>query len=154
MNTSYIGSIGEEIAVKTLLEEGYTVLERNAKLCDCEVDIVCECYLDKNGNLIKQSNNRLLKKLHSFFKKNSKKNGERTVVFCEVKTRYGDLYGTPEDAITPYKIGRYVTFAKAYILKHCLHNAKMRFDVMAIDDDGCRHIVGAFDENDAKYSRR
>lgn len=154
MNTSYIGAIGEEIATKTLLEEGYAVLERNAKLCDCEVDIVCECYVDKNGNLIKQNCNRFLEKLCSVFKINSKKSGERTVVFCEVKTRYGNLYGAPEEAITPYKIARYVTFAKAYILKHRLHNAKIRFDVMAIDDDGCRHIVGAFDENDAKYSRR
>ncbi len=152
MNTKLLGDVGENFAVNRMIEDGYTILERNAKYSGCEVDIIAECYIDKSGNLIKQNKNRFRKILSELFDKNLLK-GERTIVFCEVKTRYDDTFGAPEEAVTPYKVGRYVTAAKSYQKYHHLTNCKIRFDIFAIGEEGFSHIVNAFDERDAKYPR-
>lgn len=152
MNTKYVGDIGENIAVDTLVEEGYRILERNVEYCGCEVDIICDCYLDDEGRVLKQKKS-VFDKLLSKLGVSRKQKGERVIVFCEVKTRYGDEYGAPEEAVTPYKVGRYVTAAKSYLKKHRMSGVKVRFDIFAVDSDGCRHIVDAFNENDAKYPR-
>ncbi len=166
MNTKFVGDIGENIAVDTLTSEGYRILERNAEYCGCEVDIICDCFLDDDGRILKPKKSifgELLAKLGIGGKKtrangewtysNIKQKGERVIVFCEVKTRYGDEYGAPEEAVTPYKVGRYVTASKAFLKKYRLSGVKVRFDIFAVDADGCRHIVDAFNENDAKYPR-
>lgn len=152
MNTKSVGDIGEKIAVDTLTSDGYRILERNAVYCDCEVDIICDCFVDGDGNIIKQKSGRI-SKLLSKLGVARKQKGERIIVFCEVKTRYDDNFGAPEEAVTPYKVGRYVTAGKSYIKTHRLSGVKVRFDIFAVDSDGCRHIVDAFCENDAKYPR-
>lgn len=158
MNTKIIGDIGEKIARDVYEEKGYKILETNAKYCDCEVDLICECYVDENGNLIRSKDkNRISKffeKLGVKRKKSEKNQGERTIVFCEVKTRYGEDMGVPEEAVTPYKVGRYVTAAKAYISFHRLANANVRFDIFTVGENGYNLIENAFTENDAKYKRR
>ena len=69
MNTRLAGDIGEKIAVDYLEKEGYRILERNATYCDCEVDVICECYIDKNGNLIRQNAyNRFVLFVHRLLK--------------------------------------------------------------------------------------
>lgn len=73
-----------------------------------------------------------------------------TIVFCEVKTRTNSHYGLPIEAVTPYKVGRYVTAAKGYIVKKRLRAPEVRFDVIAVDENGVNHIEGAFDCSDAK----
>ena len=75
------------------------------------------------------------------------------IVFVEVKTRYGSEFGTPEEAVTPYKVARYVTAAKSYTTQKHLSGVNVRFDIVAIDDEGIRHIENAFCANDAKYPR-
>lgn len=151
MNTRLIGAAGEDFAVKTLEDEGYRILDRNITCAGCEIDVVCECFVDENGNLIKRNKHNL--RGFPFFKSNKRKTGEKTIVFCEIKTRYDDRLGTPEESVTPYKIGRYVRAAKAYLALRRLTNFKVRFDVFAIDGDGYKHIVDAFCENDAKYPK-
>ncbi len=155
MNTRFAGDVGEKIAADYLEKEGYNILERNGKYCDCEVDIICECYTDENGNLIKRNaKNRFVKFVHKLLKIQPLEIGERTIVFVEVKTRRGDLFGAPEEGVTAYKVGRYVTAAKGYFSKHRVTGANIRFDIVAIDDEGIRHIIDAFSQNDAKYPRR
>lgn len=154
MNTRLAGDIGEKIAAEYLEKEGYKIIERNAKYCDCEVDIICECYTDENGNLIKQKAKfRFEKFVHELLKINPLKKAERTIVLVEVKTRYGSEFGTPEEAVTPYKVARYVTAAKSYTTQKHLSGVNVRFDIVAIDDEGIRHIENAFCANDAKYPR-
>lgn len=150
MNTKAIGDIGEKFAVNILKEKGYRILERNSKYAGCELDIVAECYVDKNGNLINQKKIRIHKILDILF---DKKSMQRVIVFCEVKTRYDDTFGAPEEAVTPYKVGRYITGAKGYLKYHHITNAKIRFDIFAIGEDGFNHIENAFCEDDAKYYR-
>ena len=43
-----------------------------------------------------------------------------TWVFVEVKTRRGDAYGKPEDAVTPAKAARLITVAQEYLQEHGL----------------------------------
>lgn len=158
MNTKHIGDIGENLARQVYEEKGYKILETNAKYCDCEVDLICECYVDENGNLIHSNDknriSKFLEKLGIKQKSVKKNKGEMTIVFCEVKTRYGEDMGTPQEAVTPYKVGRYVTAAKAYLAQRRLCNAAVRFDIFAVNEKGYNLIEDAFCENDAKYPRK
>lgn len=155
MNTRFAGDVGEKIAADYLEKEGYKILERNAKYRDCEVDLICECYIDENGNLIKRNaKNRFVEKVHKLLKIQPLNKGERTIVFVEVKTRYGKEFGSAEEAVTAYKAGRYVTAAKSYLAQKHISETNVRFDIVAIDDEGIRHIENAFCVNDAKYPRK
>ncbi len=140
MNTTLIGNVGEDIAVDYLQKSGYTVLERNGVYAGCEIDVICEAYVDSLNNVVK-------KKLFS------KQKGERTLVFCEVKARSQDIDSAAE-AVTPYKAGRYVQAAKEYVSTKRLNNFAVRFDMILIAGEQFEHIVDAFNSNDAKYSKR
>ncbi len=154
MSTKISGSIGENIAVDVLKEKGYKILERNYEANGCEVDVICECYTDENGKLIKFNfKNKLLRFFRKLLKIQPLCAIERTIAFVEVKRRSSDDFGAPEEAVTPYKAGRYVTAAKAYISQNGYTNDNVRFDIFAIDDNGYRHIENAFGANDAKYPR-
>ncbi len=155
MNTRFAGDVGEKIAADYLEKEGYKILEHNAKYCDCEVDLICECYTDESGNLIgRNAKDKFVEKVHKLLKIQPLKRGERTIVFVEVKTRYGSEFGSAEEAVTAYKAGRYVTAAKSYLSQKRISGTNVRFDIIAIDDEGIRHIENAFCVNDAKYPRK
>ncbi len=75
------------------------------------------------------------------------KTPDNTFVFCEVKTRNSTEFGQPSEAVTKVKIKRYVTFAKAYMVKYRLFDANFRFDVIEILNGKINHIESAFDAN-------
>ncbi|MBI5878849.1 MAG: YraN family protein [Chloroflexi bacterium] len=56
-------------------------------------------------------------------------------VFVEVKTRRGDRFGTPEEAVTPRKQAKLITVADNYLQTHNLGDADWRIDVVAIAMD-------------------
>ena len=56
----------------------------------------------------------------------------RTVVFCEVKTRRGDAYGTPFEAVTITKQRRIRTLAIRWLSEHRVRANELRFDVAAV----------------------
>lgn len=160
-NTTFVGNIGEQIAVDHLISKGYRILERNAKICGSEIDIICEAYLKPDGSVIPVKCgvgafvNRTNVRQSGLFGKNiSLKGTERVIVFCEVKTRIGNEFGSAVEAVTPYKIGRYVKAAKAYTSSSKYSGCNIRFDVIEVGEGGINHIEGAFWENDAKYPRR
>ena len=70
-----LGRRGEDVAAAWLERTGLLVLDRNWRCSEGELDIVAT---DPVG-------------------------AERVVVFCEVKTRSGDGYGSPFDAVTQGK---------------------------------------------------
>lgn len=156
-NTTFAGNIGERIAAEYLEEKGYVILERNAKLCDCEVDIICEVYTLQGGEIVKQ---KPRKKLFNILKSKLKvpdmqnKGIQRTLIFCEVKTRGSNDFGSGAEAVTKYKVGRYVTAAKAYAVAHGETETDIRFDIIEVSESGINHIEGAFDTNDARYPKR
>jgi len=56
----------------------------------------------------------------------------RTVVFCEVKTRRGDAFGSPFEAVTFTKQRRLRTLAVRWLSEHSVRAGELRFDVAAV----------------------
>jgi putative endonuclease len=58
--------------------------------------------------------------------------GPGLLVFCEVKTRRGDGYGTPTAAVTPAKQARLRHLAAAYLAGVERPRGRVRFDVVTV----------------------
>jgi putative endonuclease len=58
------------------------------------------------------------------------------VVFCEVKTRRGDAFGLPEEAVTGRKQQRLRMLAGQWLAAHAASAPSYRFDVAAVRPDG------------------
>ena len=54
------------------------------------------------------------------------------LVFCEVKTRRTDRFGSPVEAVHPRKAGRLRRLASAWLQEHEEHPARIRIDVIGI----------------------
>jgi len=54
------------------------------------------------------------------------------VAFVEVKTRGGDGYGAPEDAVTRLKRREIEIVAREYLCRHRLNDVDVRFDVISV----------------------
>jgi putative endonuclease len=59
-----------------------------------------------------------------------------TLVFCEVKTRRSDAFGTPAEAVTFRKQQRLRTLAGQWLAAHRERADELRFDVAAVSPDG------------------
>ena len=59
-----------------------------------------------------------------------------TVAFCEVKTRRGDAFGLPAEAVTARKQQRLRLLAGRWLAVHATTAALLRFDVAAVLPDG------------------
>ncbi len=55
-----------------------------------------------------------------------------TLVFVEVKTRIGNVYGLPEEAITPWKLHSLIRAAEYYLLLYPHSTLAKRIDVVSI----------------------
>ena len=71
------------------------------------------------------------------------------VVFCEVKTRRGDRYGDPLEAVHPRKVARLRRLAEHWLAVHGDPGTQVRFDVVGVlVGAGGRarvdHVRGAF----------
>ena len=58
---------------------------------------------------------------------------KEVLVFVEVKTRWSEKFGPPEEAVTPWKLKSIIKTAKYYKLLHPELPSAMRIDVVAID---------------------
>ena len=68
-----------------------------------------------------------------------------TVVFCEVKTRTSDVFGTPGEAVDRDKRRKYVMTAQNYLVKKYKKlDVKCRFDVVEIENGQINHVINAF----------
>jgi putative endonuclease len=62
-----------------------------------------------------------------------------TLVFVEVRTKKSRLFGSPEESITPAKMGKLRTLAQYYRQKHENLPTDWRIDVVAIEmEKSCR----------------
>ena len=66
-----------------------------------------------------------------------------SVVFCEVKTRQSDAFGTPAEAVDFHKRKRYINIARAFVMR--AGDVNVRFDVLEVTEEGINHIVSAFE---------
>jgi putative endonuclease len=69
---------------------------------------------------------------------------QRTVVFCEVKTRSSDRFGVPAEAVTPAKQRRIRALAAHFLREHQLSAANLRFDVAAVLGGQIEVVEAAF----------
>ena len=67
-----------------------------------------------------------------------------TIVFVEVKTRSGDAYGLPCEAVDLKKQEKYFLLASQYLQKKGLTDKPCRFDVVEIENGQINHIENAF----------
>ncbi|MFC1727485.1 YraN family protein [Patescibacteria group bacterium] len=105
------GEIGEELAAKHLKSKGWQIIDRNFQSKFGEIDIIA---LEASRN-----------------KKTRKKS--LTLVFVEVKTRWSKEFGSPEEAITPWKIQRMTKAAHYYKILHPQLPDSLRLDAVVID---------------------
>lgn len=59
-------------------------------------------------------------------------NDKNTLVFVEVKTRIGQSFGLPEEAVTAWKLKTLIRSAHYYNLLHPQNTQSMRIDVVSI----------------------
>ncbi len=96
-----LGIDGERVAAEWYEARGYTVLARNWRCSDGELDLIL-C----SGS---------------------------TVVFCEVKTRSSDRFGTPFDAVGPDKQRRLRRLAGRWLREAAPFRPEtLRFDVAGV----------------------
>jgi putative endonuclease len=55
-----------------------------------------------------------------------------TIVFCEVKTRRGNGFGTPAEAVNHLKVRRLRTLAACWLAAHPGIRGEIRFDVLSV----------------------
>ena len=114
-----LGARGEELTVAWYTSQGYTVLARNWRCREGELDLVVS--------------------------------RERCVVFCEVKTRTGDVFGGPAEAVTGEKQRRLRRLATRWLgeQRPSAGFAEVRFDVACVtvrsgSEPGLEVIEAAF----------
>lgn len=84
-------------------------------------------FLEKNGYLILQRNYRFERGEIDLIAKD-----ENELVFVEVKARASDVFGSPEEAVTPEKQRQIRMVAEGYLFDHKIEDQACRFDVVAI----------------------
>jgi len=96
------GRWGEDLAVRHLERLGLTVIDRNWRCRDGEIDIV------------------------------ARDAATDAIVICEVKTRTSEDFGTPLAAVTPRKLRRLRALSGAWMRAHDHHAREVRIDVIGI----------------------
>lgn len=107
MRRKSLGNLGENLALKHLKNKGYKIIERNFRSRFGEIDIIA---VDPSTG-----------------------SGQGVLVFIEVKTRWSEKFGLPEEAITPWKIKRIIKAAQYYKLFHPELPDSLRLDAVVID---------------------
>ncbi len=66
------------------------------------------------------------------------------IVFVEVKTRSGQEFGVPSEAVTFKKQQKYFKVAQEFLVKENKTDSICRFDVIEIENGEINHILDAF----------
>lgn len=102
-----LGRAGEELAAEYFADAGCVIVARNWRCASGEIDLVVH---DLSGQ-------------------------RHHLVFCEVKSRATDRWGSPAEAVTPEKQQRLRRLAQKFLATHraCLDDALwVRFDVVEV----------------------
>lgn len=102
------GKWGEEAATRYLVRCGFQIIERNFRIRGGEIDIIAT---EKDNY------------------------GEEVLVFIEVKTRSTGKYGSPLEAITPWKLRALRKAAQFYKLKNPRLPELLRIDAISVTYD-------------------
>jgi putative endonuclease len=99
-----LGASGEDAVAQWYATAGYSLLARNWRVREGEIDLVAR--------------------------------RDATIVFCEVKTRRGDAFGTPAEAVTWRKQSRLRKLAVRWLGDNEARADVLRFDVASVKPDG------------------
>ncbi|NNG39743.1 YraN family protein [Flexivirga sp. ID2601S] len=102
LSRAELGRLGEDEAARYLQLQGLTVIERNWRCREGEIDIVA---LDDVGDCL---------------------------IVVEVKTRTSNAFGTPMEAVTPVKARRLRVLAARWLQDHPIGPARVRIDVIGV----------------------
>ena len=102
-----IARIGEELATSFLRKKGYKIIERNFRKGYGEIDIIAIDPSTISGQV-------------------------DTLVFVEVKTRISINFGSPFEAITPWKLKTLVKTAQFYKSLHPALPQSLRIDAVSV----------------------
>ena len=113
-----LGKWGEDEAALYLEDEGYVIIDRDWKIGKRDLDILA---LSPDG---------------------------KTLAVVEVKTRSGDEYQQPEEAVDGRKMRNLAIAANAYVKEHQV-DKELRFDIIAVVGVGhqvkcLEHLKDAF----------
>ena len=113
-----LGAWGEDEAALYLEDEGYVIIDRDWKIGKRDLDILA---LSPDG---------------------------KTLAVVEVKTRSGDEYQQPEEAVDGRKMRNLAIAANAYVKEHQV-DKELRFDIIAVVGVGhqvkcLEHLKDAF----------
>lgn len=97
-----LGRRGEEEAARYLQLQGLTVIERNWRCREGEIDIVA---LDDVGDCL---------------------------IVVEVKTRTSEFFGRAVEAVTPVKARRLRVLAAKWLTQHPIATSRVRIDVIGV----------------------
>jgi putative endonuclease len=95
-----LGAYGEALAARWYEARGYTVVARNWRCRDGEIDLIVRL--------------------------------ERSLVFCEVKTRSSDAFGSPVEAVGWRKQRKLRALAAIWIAETGARPTSVRFDVAGV----------------------
>ena len=112
-----LGAAGEDAVARWYAGCGYSVLARNWRVREGEIDLVAR--------------------------------RDATIVFCEVKTRRGDGFGLPAEAVTFRKQARLRKLAVRWLADNAARADVLRFDVASVTPDG--HGAWAIDVLEAAF---
>jgi putative endonuclease len=112
-----LGHMAEDAAADWYVKHGYTLLQRNWRCVQGEIDILC-----------------------------SRRNppGCITLVVCEVKARSSNSHGHPLEAVTPAKQRRLRRLAAIYLEGQGVYYQHVRFDVAGADRHALHIFESAF----------
>jgi len=115
-----IGRLGEGIAREYLEKKGYKILEQNYKNKYAEIDLIA----------------------HPDSARQAREKNKDSLVFVEVKTRMGEQFGLPEDAINRDKMHRLIKNSQAYMAYGPYKNYKScRIDAICIVLDENKQVI-------------
>ncbi|MEN8075493.1 YraN family protein [Clostridioides difficile] len=54
------------------------------------------------------------------------------IIFCEIKSRYTNSFGSPIESVTYYKQKQIINLSQSYIIRNKLSNHDIRYDIIEI----------------------
>ena len=104
MNKKEVGRWGEEIAAVYLIQNGYSIVDRNFYTPEWEIDLIAL----------------------------QEENEDRILIFVEVKTRTSEKYGYPEEALTRKKWNHMIKAIDRYLQEQPNNGDAWQIDVIAV----------------------
>lgn len=115
-------------------------INRNNRQIGADYEALAALYLEQRGYRILERNYR-----NCYGEIDIIAEKENTIVFCEVKYRGANRYGSPLEAVDYREQKRISKAALYYTTKNKSGNVYYRFDVIGIDKEGqMEHIENAF----------